>query len=108
MANDIETLRKYNIKAIINCAGEYCQNPFQKEMKYKSLYIKDSKVENIECLFYPCIDFIDDNVKKGGVLVHCVSGVSRSSTIVIAYLMWKMKINYSKAFDLVKDKRDII
>ena len=37
--------------------------------------------------FDHCIEFIDYNIKKGNVLVHCMMGISRSSTIVIAYLM---------------------
>ena len=36
-----------------------------------------------------CIEFIDNNLKYGNVLVHCMMGISRSSTIVIAYLMKK-------------------
>lgn len=48
-------------------------------------------------------------LEKGGrVIVHCYYGVSRSATIVIAYIMKKYKISYEKAFDRVKAKRSII
>jgi protein-tyrosine phosphatase len=38
------------------------------------------------------------------VFVHCAAGMSRSATIVIAYLMWKQKMLLSDAIDFVKKK----
>ena len=50
--------------------------------------------------------FIDDAIKnKGRILVHCTAGVSRSASIVIAYLMSKHDITYEKAYEFVKSKR---
>jgi protein-tyrosine phosphatase len=42
------------------------------------------------------------------VFVHCAAGMSRSATIVIAYLMWKQKMLLCDAIDFVKKKRPII
>ena len=59
--------------------------------------------ENILEHFTECIGFIESAFKNpsgtNSVLVHCFYGVSRSSTILIAYLMKKYSIGYRKAFE---------
>ncbi len=42
------------------------------------------------------------------VLIHCQDGVSRSSTIVIAYVMKKYKISVENAVQKVKDLRECV
>jgi dual specificity phosphatase 12 len=37
--------------------------------------------------FPAAISFIKEGIARGGVLVHCFAGVSRSSSCVIAFLM---------------------
>lgn len=53
---------------------------------------------------YPeCITFIEealeDPTATNGILVHCFYGVSRSATIVIAFLMNKYSIRYREAYE---------
>jgi protein-tyrosine phosphatase len=42
------------------------------------------------------------------VLVHCAAGVSRSPTLVIAYIMWSQKKTRKEAYEYVSSKRPII
>lgn len=108
VAHSLETLNQHGIRNVLNCAGDFCQNKFNDKLRYKTYFIKDSKLENIECVFYDCYHFIEQALNKGEkVLVHCVQGVSRSVTVVIAYLMLKLRISYSEAFESVRKVRGI-
>ena len=107
---NLDLLEKNKITHIINCAADFCENVFEKDNKftYLSFYLKDHVLENIECIFYECIKFIENVREKGGrVLVHCIQGISRSVSIVIAYIIFTKKLSYDKAFNLVQLKREI-
>ncbi len=109
-AKNKELIDKNNITNIINCAADFCNNDFANDPKlnYLSFYLKDHVMENIECVFYECIEYIESVKEKGGrVLVHCIQGISRSVSIVMAYLIFKEKYSYDKAFTLVQSKREI-
>ena len=68
----------------------------------KILPIDDLYSENIIKYFKECIEFIDNN---GKIFIHCECGVSRSATIVIAYLMWKTHSTFEAVYSFVKKTR---
>ena len=43
----------------------------------------------------------------GKVLIHCSQGVSRSTTLLIAFLMWRSDHAYDEVFQHVKAKRGV-
>jgi protein-tyrosine phosphatase len=72
------------------------------------LDIIDSISENITKHFEQASEFIKEGIQTGGVLVHCKYGISRSSTLVIAYIMLNKKIPMQQAFNQVRHKRSAI
>jgi hypothetical protein len=111
-ASTISDLKHLKITNIINCSGDLCENlkPDSSfiNIEYLTLNLRDNVSENIECLFFKCINYINAvKEKKGRVLIHCYKGVSRSVSIVIAYLIYLYQWPYDKAFDFVQSKRAI-
>ena len=108
IASNREVLKEMGVTHVVNCAADVCRNLFPNDFTYLTYYLKDSKTENIECLFYEVIRFIDQVAAKNGrVLIHCVQGVSRSVSLCIAYLIYKQKMSYSSAFDHLKRVRGV-
>jgi len=68
--------------------------------------VDDTATTNIAEHFVPTANFIDSALGKGlGVLVHCQAGVSRSTTLVAAYLMIKLGLNVEQAVEKVRTVR---
>jgi hypothetical protein len=45
IAENKAVLKEHGITHIINCAGDYCQNKFPEDFKYKTYFLKDAKPE---------------------------------------------------------------
>jgi dual specificity phosphatase 12 len=58
--------------------------------------------------FPAAIAFIKEGIQKGGILVHCYAGVSRSATCVIAYLMQEKQMSFDNAFQFLSSKRPVV
>jgi atypical dual specificity phosphatase len=101
-------LEEKNITHIINLTKNV-ENKYEPLIKYKKIAIYDLPSVNIIDHFQSSYEFIESALnesEKNCVLVHCNAGVSRSSTIVISYLMQKKIFPfYHDAYDFVKSKR---
>jgi protein-tyrosine phosphatase len=67
----------------------------------------DSEYTKIEKYFPQSNEFIDEGNKNGKILVHCGAGVSRSVSLVVAYIIQKLSHPFSEAFKIIKEKRTI-
>lgn len=74
-------------------------------MKTLFFQLTDMPHEDILNHLEDTYNFISEGQKSGVVLVHCYFGMSRSSSVVIAYLMKKYDISYSQAYERAKSKR---
>ena len=107
-AKNWNELEKNNIKYILNCATE-CKNIFEDKIKYLKLDIKDQNDFPIQDFFDKGIQFIQESVNNNdsNILIHCMEGKSRSTTLLMAYLIKYKNENTNSAYKIVKSKRQL-
>ena len=135
-ANDYNLLKRNGITHIVSCQPAYVHDnityhnvhiPYCLNYCYtpKGCRIMDKRVTggskriliptvdddiavDIYSHFYNAVDFIDSALSKNGkVFVHCYAGISRSASIILAYLMAIKKYTLEDAHDLLLSKRKI-
>ncbi|PON64281.1 Atypical dual specificity phosphatase, subfamily A [Parasponia andersonii] len=108
VAKNREILRQNGITHVLNCVGFVCPEYFKIDLVYKTLWLQDSPSEDITSVLYDVFDYFEDVRERGGrVLVHCCQGVSRSTSLVIAYLMWREGQSFEDALKYVKAARGV-
>lgn len=79
---------------------------FPNDFTYKNVPIRDVPGESIAIYFNQSNDYISKAIKGGGkVFVHCICGVSRSATLVAAYLMKEYGMTCDQAVDHLQRRR---
>ncbi|CAG9854746.1 unnamed protein product [Phyllotreta striolata] len=107
-ARNVETLKKFKITHILTINDYPLTSTVKEALPYlqmKYIRLSDITTSDLMAYFDETYEFIREGVTRGAVLVHCQMGVSRSATIVIAYLMKKYNISFREALDRVKMKR---
>ncbi|KAK9364098.1 protein-tyrosine phosphatase-like protein [Lipomyces starkeyi] len=76
--------------------------------KHMHIQVEDDDDEDMLQYFDQSNAFIAEALSSGGtILVHCIAGISRSSTLVIAYIMQDRRISLEEAWSLVQEGRPI-
>lgn len=105
VAHNSELLDKFKVTHILNVAS-FVDNIYPEKFTYLSMDLRDLPDFPISKAFPEAIEFIEKAIQSGGcVLVHCNAGISRSATIVLAYLMKAKAMSLNDAFTYLRSKR---
>ncbi|TNN82425.1 Dual specificity phosphatase DUPD1 [Liparis tanakae] len=114
-ARDKRALRARHITHVLNAAnGKFNVNTgpgFYRDTKitYHGVEAFDMPSFNLSPFFYPAANFIKKALSspKGKVFVHCAMGLSRSSTLVLAFLLIHEDMTLVDAIKAVSANRNI-
>jgi len=115
-ARDLKLLKRMNVTHVLNAAkGKTVYHVNTDEDFYKPVNIQFMSIKAYDGLnfkmspyFNKAAEFIAQGLASGGkVLVHCREGVSRSATLVLAYLMIKEGMTVQDAVRTVRKSREI-
>ncbi|KAI3387190.1 hypothetical protein SNEBB_010854 [Seison nebaliae] len=102
-----EKLKKFDIRWILNATHNGAKSILIKENQFKRLNVHDSFETKIIKHFEDTYNFINKALSSNEkILIHCLAGISRSPTIVIAFLMRKFGWTVQEAFHFVKKRRN--
>jgi len=107
-AVNLSELNQYKITHILNVATGI-ENAFPQQYKYLNIQLLDLPETNIRQVFQQTNQFIQQAIDNNGhILVHCNAGISRSASIVLAYLLGMHFMKYEDAYQLLKTARPVI
>ncbi|CAD8201186.1 unnamed protein product [Paramecium octaurelia] len=103
-ANDSTYLRKHEVGAVLSVIDT---SDIKLEKSVIHLWIAAEDCETVQLIRYfeQASNFIQDNLRHTNVLVHCYAGISRSSSLIIAYLLKCQGYTLKEALSKLKCQR---
>ncbi|KAJ7119003.1 protein-tyrosine phosphatase-like protein [Mycena epipterygia] len=102
VAQSDETKKRLGITHILSVCPEYASTG----ANHLVIPVDDSEYDDLLIYLPDSCRFIEDALAHGGrVLIHCVMGVSRSTTTLAAYLMKTRSLTTAEAICFIKKRR---
>jgi protein-tyrosine phosphatase len=110
-AFDKEGLIEHKITHIVHLEN-YFKPKFINEFDYLECNFEDLGGKELFFVIEKAVPFIRKGLKKGNVLVHCAAGISRSSSVIIGYLLTdhrdQIKVtNVQECLEFLRTKRSM-
>jgi len=116
-ANKRAHLEDHGVTHVLSVAAELADEyrVFPKHFQYLFIHAYDMVSHDMTVHFEDAFRFIDSAMehktgegKPGKVLIHCAAGISRSATILMAYMMRTFRMPYRTALRYVKSSRPFV
>lgn len=106
-AQDTDSLTRLGITHVLTIDTQPLKYDLSENITYKYIYCVDMPEADLLTKFEECFKFIDDGLSQenGAVLIHCLAGVSRSATVLTAYLMYRHNMCLYDALGTIKGHR---
>jgi hypothetical protein len=108
-ARSLQRLAQAGITHVLVCAGEL-PTPHTEQVAYRRLSgLYDAASCSLAEPLLGALPWMQEVLASGGrLLLHCAAGVSRSATILVAYLMWSERKTYEEALDALREARPVV
>jgi len=104
-ASNLASLRSLGVDSVLNATDDL-PNFHEDEFNYLRIPLSDVPEENLASHLNTAVGWLSSELSSGrSVLVHCHFGVSRSASIVIAYLMHTLRCSFEEAFKQLRLSR---
>jgi protein tyrosine phosphatase len=110
-AYDGSFLRYGKITHVLNCAEELCASPdrYGALVGIRHIPMEDDETPEVEEQLLDAVNQLQVWQREGyTVLVHCRAGISRSATVVLAWMMLFQNLTLDDAWKKVVSARNII
>ena len=110
-----KTYQTFHIRKVISIMGS--KNELEEvsrwlegsQVEHTCVLVRDNGRDPIEGYFEPLTNEIKSALeRKVPTLVHCFAGVSRSATLVAAFLSSTQGWDYNQALEFLKTKRSVV
>lgn len=115
LTNGEDLKEKYGISHILSILPGSIPSQYTTNYIHKQIEITDEETTNILEHFPETNEFIESALQNSNgtthankILVHCAHGVSRSPTVIIAYLIHKYNLTFDQAFHALKRKNEAV
>jgi protein-tyrosine phosphatase len=105
-ASNKNYLKENKITHIVCCVDTQNAKRFPNDFQYLIIKADDNVNQDMKQFFQKSNEFIREALKKPGkILIHCGAGISRSTTILCAYLINEFQMKTKQAMELCKNAR---